>query len=66
VTTMGGDYGTMYFLSDRMEANMDVLESVADQAGLEDVVDGADQGDGKGANDADAHAEPRESGDHDE
>ncbi|HKL27773.1 MAG TPA: winged helix-turn-helix domain-containing protein [Natrialbaceae archaeon] len=39
VTTMGGDYGTMYFLSDRMEENMDVLASVAEQAGLDDVVD---------------------------
>lgn len=65
VTTMGGDYGTMYFLSDRMEANMDVLEVVADQAGLEDVVDGADEGDEKRADDAAADAETK-SGDRDE
>lgn len=53
VTTMGGDYGTMYFLSDRMEANMDVLSSVADQAGLGDVVDESAVGtvDGDGAGD---------------
>ncbi|MFT4891648.1 MAG: DNA-binding transcriptional ArsR family regulator [Halobacteriales archaeon] len=66
VTTMGGDYGTMYFLSDRMEANMDVLESVADQAGLEDVVGGADEGDEKRANEGAADAETTESGDRDE
>jgi hypothetical protein len=43
---MGGDYGTMYFLSDRMEDNMDVLSSVAEQAGLADVVNGSSDRDG--------------------
>lgn len=66
VTTMGGDYGTMYFLSDRMEANMDVLQSVADQAGLDDVVDGADESGEGTANDAIADGETTESGDRDE
>jgi DNA-binding transcriptional ArsR family regulator len=32
VTTEGGNYGTVYFLSDRMRENMDVLDEVADQA----------------------------------
>lgn len=35
LTTMGDGYGTMYFLSDRMEANLDVLETVAAAAGLQ-------------------------------
>jgi len=66
VTTMGGDYGTMYFLSDRMAANMDVLESVAEQAGLEDVVGGAEGDDDGTANDVVADGEPTEPGDRDE
>lgn len=37
VTTMGDGYGTMYFLSDRMEQHLDVLDEVADAAGLGDV-----------------------------
>jgi DNA-binding transcriptional ArsR family regulator len=37
LTTMGDDYGKTYFLSDRMEANLDVLEQVASKAGLDDV-----------------------------
>jgi DNA-binding transcriptional ArsR family regulator len=37
LTTMGDDYGKTYFLSDRMEANLDVLEQVASKAGLEDA-----------------------------
>ena len=66
VTTMGGDYGTMYFLSDRMAANMDVLESVVEQAGLEDVVGGAEGDDDGTANDVVADGEPTEPGDRDE
>ncbi|MFB6133146.1 MAG: winged helix-turn-helix domain-containing protein [Halanaeroarchaeum sp.] len=37
LTTMGEGYGTMYFLSDRMEDHLDLLEEVADAAGLGDV-----------------------------
>lgn len=32
--TMGDGYGTMYFLTDRMRDNLDVLEEVGRQAGL--------------------------------
>ena len=32
--TMGEGYGTMYFLTDRMHDNLDVLEEVGRQAGL--------------------------------
>ncbi|MFB6082504.1 MAG: ArsR/SmtB family transcription factor [Halanaeroarchaeum sp.] len=39
VTTMGEGYGTMYFVSDRMAANMDVLERIVEDAGLGDVDD---------------------------
>ncbi|WP_368408756.1 ArsR/SmtB family transcription factor [Haloarchaeobius amylolyticus] len=35
--TMGDDYGKTYFLTDQMEANMDVLDEIADQADLGDV-----------------------------
>ncbi len=34
LTTMGEGYGTMYFLSDRMEQNIDVLDEVARRADL--------------------------------
>jgi DNA-binding transcriptional ArsR family regulator len=34
LTTMGEGYGTMYFLSDRMEQNLDVLDDVAQRADL--------------------------------
>lgn len=37
LTTMGDDYGKMYFLSDRMERNMDVLRTVAEQADIDDA-----------------------------
>lgn len=66
VTTMGADYGTMYFLSDRMEANLDVLESVAEQAGLEDVVDSAHVATGTETNDEAADGGATEPGDRDE
>ncbi|MFB6071147.1 MAG: winged helix-turn-helix domain-containing protein [Halanaeroarchaeum sp.] len=39
VTTVGGGYGTMYFLSDRMEANVDVLDDIVEAADLGDVDD---------------------------
>jgi DNA-binding transcriptional ArsR family regulator len=32
--TMGDGYGTMYFLTDQMQDNLDVLEEVSRQAGL--------------------------------
>jgi len=32
--TMGEGYGTTYFLTDRMEANLDVLDEVGEQAGI--------------------------------
>lgn len=37
LTTMGDDYGTMYFLTEQMKRNMDVLLTVAEQAGLDDL-----------------------------
>ena len=36
VTTEGGNYGQLYFLSDRMTANLDIMENVAEQAGVDD------------------------------
>ncbi|MDY6780572.1 MAG: winged helix-turn-helix domain-containing protein [Halobacteria archaeon] len=35
LTTEGGDYGTMYFLSDRMRENLDVLEQIKEETELE-------------------------------
>jgi DNA-binding transcriptional ArsR family regulator len=35
--TMGDDYGKTYFLTDRMERHRDVLDEVAEKAGLDDV-----------------------------
>lgn len=32
--TQGGDYGRMYFLTDQMQDNLDILEEVAEQADL--------------------------------
>ena len=32
VTTQGDNYGKMYFLTDRMTENLDILEEIADQA----------------------------------
>lgn len=40
VTTVGEGYGTMYFLSETMEQHMDVLDEVADAAGLRVDADG--------------------------
>lgn len=34
VTTQGDGYGTLYFLSDRMEQNLDILDEVAERAGV--------------------------------
>lgn len=34
--TMGDNYGKTYFLTDQMEANLDVLAEVAEKANLED------------------------------
>ena len=36
VTTEGDNYGKMYFLTDRMVDNLDILEEVAEQANLTD------------------------------
>lgn len=35
VTTMGDGYGKTYFLSDRMEHNMDVLEDIVEKTDVE-------------------------------
>ncbi|MDS0242869.1 MULTISPECIES: winged helix-turn-helix domain-containing protein [Haloferax] len=40
--TMGDNYGKTYFLTDRMEANLDVLDEVARKANLTDVSAGGD------------------------
>lgn len=37
LTTMGDRYGKTYFLTDQMEANLDVLDEVAKKADLDDV-----------------------------
>ena len=33
--TMGDDYGKVYFLTDRMEDNVELLADIAEKAGLE-------------------------------
>ena len=40
--TMGDSYGKTYFLTDQMEANLDVLDEVARKANLDDVRAGGD------------------------
>jgi len=35
VTTQGDNYGQMYFLSDRLKNNLDILEEVAEQADID-------------------------------
>ncbi|KAB1194818.1 ArsR family transcriptional regulator [Haloferax sp. MBLA0076] len=40
--TMGDSYGKTYFLTDQMEANLDVLDEVARKAKLDDVPAGGD------------------------
>lgn len=37
VTSMGDEYGNTYFLTDRMEQNIDVLDEIAAQADLDEV-----------------------------
>ena len=37
VETVGDDYGQLYFLTDRMEQNMDVLETIQQDADLGDI-----------------------------
>ncbi len=39
VDTQGGNYGRMYFLTDRMRRNVDVLEEIAAQADIETTND---------------------------
>jgi len=39
LTTMGDDYGKMYFLTDQMEHHLDDLDAIAAKAGLEDHAD---------------------------
>jgi DNA-binding transcriptional ArsR family regulator len=36
VTTMGDEYGKTYFLTDRMEQNLDILDEIAAQADLDE------------------------------
>lgn len=36
VTTMGEEYGKTYFLSDRMEDNLDVLNDIIEKVGMGD------------------------------
>ncbi|MDY6775210.1 MAG: winged helix-turn-helix domain-containing protein [Halobacteria archaeon] len=45
LTTQGGNYGKMYFLTDRMRQNLDILDEVARQADLENVDVDVDVGD---------------------
>ena len=55
--TMGDDYGKVYFLTDRMEDNVDLLDEIAAKAGLEAEGDGhagADGSDEDGRNGRDA------------
>lgn len=35
VDTQGDNYGRMYFLTDRMKRNFDILEEIAEQADIE-------------------------------
>jgi len=35
VTTQGDDYGKLYFLTDRMKHNLDILDEVVEQADIE-------------------------------
>jgi DNA-binding transcriptional ArsR family regulator len=42
--TMGEEYGKVYFLTDRMEDNVDLLEEIADKADLEPTADGGSGG----------------------
>jgi DNA-binding transcriptional ArsR family regulator len=42
LTTMGDNYGKTFFLTDRMEANRDVLDEVARKADLTDVTPGGE------------------------
>ena len=36
LTTTGDEYGKMYFLTDRMESNLDLLDEIAEQASIDD------------------------------
>ncbi len=45
LTTQGGNYGRMYFLTDRMRQNLDILNEVAQRADLENVDADVDVGD---------------------
>ncbi len=36
LTTTGDEYGKMYFLTDRMDSNLDLLDEIAEQASLDD------------------------------
>lgn len=35
VTTQGDNYGQLYFLSDRMKENLDILEEIVEQADID-------------------------------
>lgn len=61
--TMGEDYGKMYFLTDAMEQNLDVLDEVARQADLEPAGATADPEDGESADPENGEPADRESTD---
>lgn len=42
LTTAGEEYGQMFFLSDQMEQNLDLLEEIAAQASLDETEPGGD------------------------
>ncbi|GAD53585.1 transcriptional regulator, ArsR family [Halarchaeum acidiphilum MH1-52-1] len=44
VTTRGDNYGKMYFLTDRMSENLDILEEIAEQADIETDTEGETDG----------------------
>jgi predicted ArsR family transcriptional regulator len=41
VTSMGDEYGKTYFLTDRMEQNLDILDEIVAQADLDEEGDDA-------------------------
>lgn len=45
--TMGEEYGKVYFLTDRMEDNVDLLDEIAEKADLE--ADGGNRSEARGA-----------------
>lgn len=37
VTAVGGNYGKTYFLTERMESNLDLLREISEKADLEEI-----------------------------